>query len=141
MSRDQAKESKSTVPPNNQGSFKGSCLKCRRYGHRAVDCPAPKTSELSRSVNLIYGEPAEVNAIGERPQTKEQWEAALPKAKEALGTCPICSQYHTYERKVDHGKMDWPSSQLKSCSAFRKLKPIERIKKLESLGGCPKCTS
>ena len=80
-------------------------------------------------------------AFSQKPRNKAEWEAALPKAKEAIGKCPVCQKLHTYKRKFDFGTIEWPSALLKTCPTFASMTPVDRGKKLKKCRGCPKCTS
>ena len=46
-----------------------------------------------------------------------------------------------YERKFAFGTLEWPSSQLKSCSNYESMNPVQRGKKLGELQRCARCTS
>ena len=74
-------------------------------------------------------------------KTKEEWLASFKEVKQKVGVCPLCKQSHTYNRKLDWGVMEWPTTFLKSCTKFQAMSPVQRGKRLEEVGGCARCTS
>ena len=122
-----------------RGTFSGTCFKCGGKGHAARNCNQQVTREVRGELNALFGDAA--SAVDQKPQTKGEWVAAVPKAKETIGNCPTCHKPHTYQRKLDFGTLEWPSALLKSCPVFIAMKPAERGRQIEAVGGCPKCTS
>ena len=46
--------------------------------------------------------------------------------EQRFGDCPLCSQKHTYQKKVGSNIYTWPSSRLSSCDDFMNMNPSER---------------
>ena len=70
------------------------------------------------------------------PQEKAYNEAASKKTK-----CPDCKVLHHWDKPTRDGKVKWPSDQFRSCPRYNALTPEEKGRKIESVRGCPKCTS
>ena len=65
-------------------------------------------------------------------------EVARKRAEEFCGKCPVCSELHTWVRKMGD---KWPSDRLLSCKKFNDMTVSGRAKVVEKCKGCPRCTS
>ena len=76
-----------------------------------------------------------------RFQTEEEYKAEQPEIMKRTGKCPFCGGEQTYQRKMDWGKVNFPSSCFDSCPKWRAAGVKERAGAVEKAKGCPQCTS
>ena len=74
-------------------------------------------------------------ALDRDAQRKRKYEEARLNA----GKCPVCHSEHTFRTRWSN--MQWPSDRLITCKKFNDMSSKQRAETIESLSGCPRCTS
>ena len=125
---------KGSSPSGTLGIY---CYRCGQKGHHMSACTKPAAFANVNCVN----EELEVNAMSDQFLSDSDQVEAYERAKKRFGYCPLCKQSHEYEREIAGEKINWPSSQLRSCDLWLGMDAKERGAKIEEIKGCFKCTS